>query len=69
MVSEAAELSAILRGAKIVLILVLVEDGLRVATIERISTWNQNVLILVLVEDGLRVRFSLEFLSHRFYKS
>ena len=35
-----------------VLILVLVEDGLRV--LEKASDWVGDVLILVLVEDGLR---------------
>ena len=38
-----------------VLILVLVEDGLRVATSIRHQWAKSEVLILVLVEDGLRV--------------
>ena len=38
-----------------VLILVLVEDGLRDHSITTLNTHNYGVLILVLVEDGLRV--------------
>ena len=38
-----------------VLILVLVEDGLRVLSVQDIFNVMTTVLILVLVEDGLRV--------------
>ena len=37
-----------------VLILVLVEDGLRAAQVESVEVVEGQVLILVLVEDGLR---------------
>ncbi len=39
-----------------VLILVLVEDGLRVNVLLN-ESWRQEVLILVVVEDGLRVAY------------
>ena len=54
MVSECRELSPKQTPAK-VLILVLVEDGLRVSNEPFEITDDMRVLILVLVEDGLRV--------------
>ena len=42
-------------GLVAVLILVLVEDGLRVKYVSEIHGASFTVLILVLVEDGLRV--------------
>ena len=50
-----------------VLILVLVEDGLRVCLSQR-KCGQALVLILVLVEDGLRVWLS-ETIATRFYES
>ena len=54
MVSEAAEKAQKEAEAAAVLILVVVEDGLRVAQVLQLVDGADIVLILVVVEDGLR---------------
>ena len=54
MVSEAGETGPARIAVRDVLILVVVEDGLRAIAMTRQAKWVKSVLILVVVEDGLR---------------
>ena len=56
MVCEASNFIKNVRENNTVLILVLMEDGLRVSAMVDISLRGTSVLILVLMEDGLRDR-------------